>query len=90
MRLRRTSTIAALLLVAATSTAFACPQCFGAEETTLVNGTRLGILVLLGIVLAVQGLFAAFFIRLRNRAKRAADLELDNEWSELQRAPRTS
>jgi hypothetical protein len=31
-----------------------------------------------------------FFIYLRKRAKRIADVELDAEWSELQRSPRTS
>ena len=56
----------------------------------MINGTKLGILVLLGVTLAVQGAFLAFFIYLRNRAKRIADIELDAEWSELQRSPRTS
>jgi hypothetical protein len=30
-----------------------------------------------------------FFLYLRKRAKRMADVELDSEWSELQRASRT-
>jgi hypothetical protein len=68
----------------------ACPQCFGAEETTMVDGTKLGVLVLLAITLAVQGGFVGFFFYLRKRAKRIADIELDTEWSELQRSPRTS
>jgi hypothetical protein len=72
------------------STVLACPMCFGAEETTLVNGTRLGVLVMLGVLFAVQAAFVAFFLYLRRRAKRIADIELDTEWSELQRAPRTS
>jgi len=46
--------------------------------------------VLLGFTLAVQGAFVGFFFYLRKRAKRFADIELDNEWSELQRTPRTS
>jgi len=58
--------------------------CFGAEETSMINGTRLGILVLLGITLAVQGGFLAFFLYLRRRAQRIADIDLENEWSELQ------
>jgi hypothetical protein len=45
---------------------------------------------MLGITLAVQGGFAAFFIYLRQRAKRMADADLDTEWSELQRGSRTS
>jgi len=64
----------------------ACTMCFGAEETTMVNGTKLGVLVMLAITLAVQGGFVGFFFYLRRRAKRNADVELDTEWSELQRS----
>ena len=64
----------------------ACTMCFGAEETSMVDGTKLGILVMLGILLAVQGAFVAFFLYLRRHAKRAAEIELDAEWSELQRS----
>jgi heme/copper-type cytochrome/quinol oxidase subunit 2 len=72
------------------SSVLACPMCFGAEETSMIDGTKLGVLVMLAITLAVQGAFVAFFLYLRRRAKRIADVELDTEWSELQRAPRTS
>ena len=44
----------------------------------------------LAILLAVQGGFVAFFVYLYKRAKRIADIELDTEWSELQKTPRTS
>jgi hypothetical protein len=65
----------------------ACTVCFGkAEETAIADGTQIGMLVLLGITLAVQGGFVGFFLYLRNRAKRIADIELDDEWSELQRS----
>jgi hypothetical protein len=64
----------------------ACTMCFGAEETSMIDGARLGVLVMLGVVLAVQAGFVAFFLYLRNRAKRIADVELDDEWSELQRS----
>ena len=64
----------------------ACTMCFAAEETSMVDGTKLGILVMLGILLAVQGAFVAFFLYLRRHAKRAAEIELDAEWSELQRS----
>ena len=69
---------------------FACPACFGAEETSLIDGTKLGVLVLLAITLVVQGGFASFFLYLRSRAKRHAEAELEAEWSELQKASRTS
>jgi hypothetical protein len=62
----------------------ACAVCFQAEETTLIDGTRLGIMALLLITLAVQGAFAGFFLYLWRRAKRIADLDLDTEWAKLQ------
>lgn len=71
------------------STLLACPVCFGAEETSMIAGTQLGIFVMLGVTLAVQAAFVGFFLYLRRRAKRIADIELDNEWSELQGASRT-
>jgi heme/copper-type cytochrome/quinol oxidase subunit 2 len=82
----RVITAAAVMVLGGSSNAFACPVCFGAEETHLIDGTKLGILALLGITLAVQGAFIGFFIYLRNRAKHIADIELDSEWSELQRS----
>lgn len=82
--------VAALVLLGGGERVFACPMCFGAEETSMIDATKLGILVMLGIVLAVQGGFVAFFLHLRKHAKRNAELELDAEWSELQRGSRTS
>jgi hypothetical protein len=76
------------MIFAGSASLLACPMCFGAEETTLINGTKLGIAALLLITLMVQGGFVGFFIYLRKRAKRVAELELDTEWSELQRASR--
>ena len=78
------------MAIAGTTRVLACPVCFGADETPLIDGAKLGVLVLLAITLAVQGGFVGFFLYLRKRAKRFADLELDNEWSELQKSPRTS
>jgi hypothetical protein len=88
----RSSTFAtaAAVLICGGSSVLACPVCFGAEETPMVHGTRLGVLVMLAITLTVQGGFVGFFLYLRKRAKRMADVELDTEWSELQRSPRTS
>ena len=40
------------------------------------------------VTFAVQGAFVAFFIHLRKQAKRNADVELDQEWSELQKVSR--
>lgn len=77
------------MILGDSSSAFACPMCFGAEETSMIGATKLGIVVMLGITLAVQGAFVGFFLHLRRHAKREADIELDTEWSELQRTPRT-
>jgi hypothetical protein len=79
-----------LVLIAGSSKLLACPACFGAEETSMIDGTKLGVLVMLAITLAVQGGFVGFFFYLRTRARRNADIELDMEWSELQRGSRAS
>lgn len=65
----------------------ACTMCFGADETGMIDGAKLGVLVMLAVLFAVQGGFLGFFFYLRKRAKAAADIELDSEWSELQRGP---
>ena len=80
----RVLTTAAAIVIGGSSSVFACPVCFGAHETAIIDGAKLGVLVLLAITLAVQGAFVGFFLYLRQRAKRIADIDLDNEWSELQ------
>jgi hypothetical protein len=81
---RQVLTMAAAIVLGGSPSAFACTVCFAAEETSLIDGAKLGILVLLGVTLAVQGAFLAFFLYLRKRAKRIADIDLDTEWSEFQ------
>ena len=71
-------------MIFGSATVLACPVCFGAEETSMIDGTRLGVLVMLAVLLAVQGGFVAFFLYLRKRAKHIADVDLDTEWSKLQ------
>jgi hypothetical protein len=82
-------TTAVLLMIGGSSSVFACPVCFGAEETSMIDATKLGILVMLAVTFAVQGAFVGFFLYLRKRAKRIAEADLDNEWSELQGASRS-
>lgn len=77
-------------MIGGSSSVLACPMCFGAEETSMIDGTKLGVLVMLAITLVVQGAFVGFFLYLRKHSKRIAEVELDTEWSELQRAPKTS
>ena len=84
------SLTATFVAIGGSETVLACPMCFGAEETSMIDGTKLGVLVMLAITLAVQGGFVGFFLYLRKRAKRVADVELDTEWTELQSAPRRS
>jgi hypothetical protein len=76
----------AAMVIGGSSSVFACPVCFGAHETSIIDGTRLGILALLGVTLTVQGGFVGFFFYLRRRAKHIAEVELDAEWSELQKS----
>ena len=80
----RVLTTVVAIAIGGSSSVFACPVCFGAVETSMIDGAKLGILALLAITLAVQGAFVGFFLYLRKRAKRIADIDLDIEWSELQ------
>ncbi len=89
-RIGRLVTTTGAVLIGGSSSVLACPVCFGAEETLMIDGAKLGVLVMLAITLAVQGGFVGFFFYLRRRAKRIADQDLDTEWSELQGAPKTS
>jgi hypothetical protein len=88
--MRRVAMTAAFMAIGGSSSVFACPMCFGAEESGLIDGAKLGVLVLVAITVAVQGGFVGFFLYLRKRAKRVADLELEDEWLRLQRGSRTS
>ena len=87
---RQAVVTAAFVALGGSSRLLACPVCFGAEETSMIDGAKLGILVMLGITFTVQGGFVGFFLYLRKRAKRIADVELETEWSELQRTSRSS
>jgi len=64
----------------------ACPSCYGNAEGPMIDAARLGIGLLLGLTLAIQGGFVAFFLYLRRQARRAQDQAIDAEWSRLQRA----
>ena len=86
MSIVRVLATTAAVLIGGSTDLLACPMCFGAEESSMIDGTKLGIAVMLGITFTVQGAFAGFFFYLRRRAKRMAEIELDSEWSELQRS----
>ena len=89
-RIETAVTTVVAVVIGGSSSVLACPMCFGAEESSLIDGAKLGIIVMLGLTFAVQGAFVGFFLYLRRRAKRIAELDLDTEWSELQKASRTS
>jgi hypothetical protein len=82
--IRRSVVTVGAVIIGGSASVLACPVCFGAEETSMIDGARLGVLAMLAVLLAVQGGFVAFFLYLRKRAKQIAELDLDAEWSELQ------
>jgi hypothetical protein len=68
-------TLLTLGLVAAPRAAFACPVCFGDNDSPMALAMNMGILFMLIIVAVVLGGFASFFIYLIRRAKRVAEQE---------------
>ena len=89
VKVSRTAVAVLAALLLCSRSVLACPVCFGASDGPMIDGTKLGVLVLLVITFVVQGGFVGFFFYLRKRAKQIADVELDHEWSKLQGASRT-
>ena len=88
--IRRAFTTAAAVMIGGGTSALAAQAAQLTGDTSIMDGAKLGILVLLAITLAMQGAFVCFFLYLRKRAKHIADVDLDTEWSEVQRSPRRS
>ena len=88
--IRRAFTTAAAVMIGGGTSALAAQATQLAGDTSIMDGAMLGILAMLAITFAMQGAFVAFFLYLRRRAKRIADIDLDTEWSEVQSAPRRS
>jgi len=89
-RAARWAVAAAAVGAASLVPAQACEACFGANvDSPLVDGAKLGVALLLGVTLSVQGGFIAFFLYLRRRAKRLQAAELASEWADLQRSSPT-
>jgi hypothetical protein len=59
-------------LLFAPRVAFACPVCFGQNDSPLANAMNLGILAMLVVVVGVLAGFASFFIYLMRRARMVA------------------
>lgn len=66
-------TLMTMALLAAPRVAFACPVCFGQNDSPLAIAMNQGILMMLGVVVLVLGAFATFFVVLIRRANRAAE-----------------
>ena len=64
-------TVPALIMVwmIAQRTAEACSTCYGDAEGPLIDGARMGVFLLFGLVLMMQISFASFFIILWRRAR---------------------
>jgi hypothetical protein len=62
-----------VVLVGVPRLVFACPVCFGQNDSPLASAVNLGVIAMLGIVVAVLGGFASFIVHLRRRARLFAD-----------------
>ena len=61
--------------IVAPTAANACTVCFGEAEGPMIDGARMGVFMLFGLTILVQGAFGAFFITLYRRSKGAARRE---------------
>jgi hypothetical protein len=71
------------LIVLAPATALACPVCYQAVDSPLLDAAQLGVFALLGVTVGVLVGFAAFFRRLMKLSAQAQALP-----SSVARAPR--
>lgn len=58
------------LALAPAPAALACTSCMSGADGPMVGAARLGIWLLLGVTVAVEGAFAVFFLYLWRRARR--------------------
>jgi uncharacterized protein (DUF58 family) len=72
-------TVMTLLMLAVPRLALACPVCFGQNDSPLGIAMNNGIMLMLGVVVAVLACFASFFIYLMRRAKLAERISRTNE-----------
>ncbi|HEX5041949.1 MAG TPA: hypothetical protein VFV75_03535 [Candidatus Polarisedimenticolaceae bacterium] len=87
-RKARTLVTAAVLYLLASQAAHACESCYGKAQGSMIDGARMGVLLLVLVTMSVQVGFVAFFFHLRRRAKLAAEDSMNAEWTDLQREPR--
>jgi hypothetical protein len=72
------NTLLTLLMLSVPRVALACPTCFGQNDSVMGNAVRLGVILMLGVVVAVLGGFAAFIVHLNRRARLIADAQKGN------------
>jgi hypothetical protein len=68
MNRARSSLPYATLALGLSPAVHACATCFGRSDSAMAEGLNMGILFLLGIILALLAAFASFFIFLARRA----------------------
>ena len=84
-RLLKTSAVLGLMaaaLLAVPRSSAACPVCFGDPNSPMAIGASWGILLLLGVTVAMLGAFASFFLYLVKRSRLAPGARV-----ELSRSP---
>jgi hypothetical protein len=91
---RRFAVTGALMLILGAlwaAPAMACSVCYGDSPTAspLITSAKLGVMLLLGVTVALLGGFAKFFFYLRNRARQAESESIAAEWAQLQRSAST-
>ncbi|MHC4815789.1 MAG: hypothetical protein ACYTFN_22180 [Planctomycetota bacterium] len=79
--LLRTATLLAAMWFVAPSAVEACGVCFGEAEGPMIDGARMGVFMLFGLTILVQGAFGAFFITLYRRSKGTARNEANEKVS---------
>ena len=83
-KMRRVPAVLAAVWLA-TDAARACTTCYGEAQGPMIDGARMGVILLLGVVFVVQGGFVWFFLHLRRRARLADREPLQAEWLDLQK-----
>jgi len=66
---RLVGVVVASVMLLVPRAAFACPVCFGQNDSPLALGINYGILAMLGFVVTLWVAFGSFFIYLRRRAR---------------------
>ena len=69
-----------LMLLLSQRAAEACSVCYGDAEGPMIDAARLGVWLLFGMVLLMQGSFVAFFLYLRRKARQSRKEPIPPWW----------